>query len=169
MPEPFSTEAQPIWAYRVVLRSRHGQHHAGVHAGQAPEHVRNFFASPRRSLQAWVPSWQRLRHSNQAFYPRESEPLSSQQRLVRTLQAEFNDTRHVKGTVSMAHGDDPASADTSFFISVGPNAMLDGKYSAFARVVDGLPVVEAIESVPVNGEAPVDRVEIRHARVERRP
>ena len=39
--------------------------------------------------------------------------------------------------------------------------MLDGKYTAFGRVVDGLPVVEAIEQVPVNGEAPVTRVEIK--------
>ena len=52
------------------------------------------------------------------YLPSRSEPLSEpQQRLVRNLQPEFNDTLHVKGTVSMARGDNPASADTSFFIS----------------------------------------------------
>jgi cyclophilin family peptidyl-prolyl cis-trans isomerase len=45
--------------------------------------------------------------------------------------------------------------------------MLDGKYTAFARVVDGLPVLEALENVPVNGEAPRERVEVRHVRIER--
>jgi cyclophilin family peptidyl-prolyl cis-trans isomerase len=87
---------------------------------------------------------------------------------VRNLKPEFNDTPHVKGTVSMARGDDPASADMSFFIVLGPSPVLDGKYTAFGRVIDGLPVVEAIEQVPVNGEAPVTRIEIKSARVEKR-
>jgi len=68
----------------------------------------------------------------------------------------------------MARGDDPASADTSFFIVLGPSPVLDGKYTAFGRVVDGLSVVEAIEQVPVNGEAPVTRVEVRRVTVEKR-
>ena len=84
-----------------------------------------------------------------------------------TLQPEFNDTKNQLGTVSMARGADPASADTSFFISFGPHPELDGTYTAFARVVDGVPVVQAIENVPVNGEAPVTRLEVRHVRVER--
>ena len=103
------------------------------------------------------------------YLPSRGEPLSeSQQRLVRNLKPEFNDTAHVKGTVSMAHGDDPASADMSFFIVLGPSPVLDGKYTAFGRVVDGLPVVEAIEQVPVSGEAPVTRIELRRARIEKR-
>src|SRR5439155_23858276 len=103
------------------------------------------------------------------YLPARSEPLSQgQQRLVRNLQPEFNDTPHVKGTVSMARGADPASADTSFFISVRPSTVLDGKYTAFGRVVDGLSVVEAIENVPVTGEAPQTRVEVRRVRLERR-
>ena len=47
-------------------------------------------------------------------------PLTEkQQKLVHNLQPEFNDTQHVKGIVSMARGDDPASATTSFFIVTG--------------------------------------------------
>jgi peptidylprolyl isomerase len=91
----------------------------------------------------------------------------SQERLVHNLQPEFNDTKHARGTVSMARGDDPASADTSFFISFGPNAVLDGKYTAFAQVVDGLETLEAIEKVEVNGETPRERVQVTHVRVER--
>jgi peptidyl-prolyl cis-trans isomerase B (cyclophilin B) len=75
----------------------------------------------------------------------------------------------VRGTISMARGDDPASADTSFFIVLGPSGGLDGKYTAFGRVTSGMPAIEAIENLPVNGEAPVVRVEIRSARVEKRP
>jgi cyclophilin family peptidyl-prolyl cis-trans isomerase len=47
--------------------------------------------------------------------------------------------------------------------------VLDGKYTAFARVVDGMPVVDAIEQVPVNGETPIQRVELKHVRIERLP
>ena len=44
-------------------------------------------------------------------------PLTEkQQKFVHNLQPEFNGTKHVKGIVSMARGDDPASASTSFFI-----------------------------------------------------
>ena len=45
----------------------------------------------------------------------------------------------------MARGDDPASATTSFFIVTGDAPSLDGKYTVFGRVVDGMAAVEAIE------------------------
>jgi peptidyl-prolyl cis-trans isomerase B (cyclophilin B) len=138
---------------------------------KAPEHVRNFL----RLAQAGVYNGVGFHRVVKAFViqtgylPARNSPLSeSQQRFVRTLQPEFNDTQHVKGIVSMARGSDPASADTSFFISLGPNGVLDGKYTAFARVVDGLPVVEAIENVPVMGEAPLTRVEVKTVRIEHR-
>ena len=65
----------------------------------------------------------------------------------------------------MARGDDPASATTSFFIVIGETApSLDGKYTVFGRVVDGLDVVEKIAQVPLNGESPVTRVDLVRAR-----
>jgi peptidyl-prolyl cis-trans isomerase B (cyclophilin B) len=65
----------------------------------------------------------------------------------------------------MARGDDPASATTSFFIVTGDGSSLDGKYTAFGRVVDGMPVVEKIEQTPVNGETPVERIEVRGIKI----
>jgi peptidyl-prolyl cis-trans isomerase B (cyclophilin B) len=88
-----------------------------------------------------------------------------QQKVVRTLQPEFNDMKHVKGIISMARGDDPASATTSFFIVTGDAPSLDGKYTVFGRVADGLSVVEAIEQAPVNGETPVTRIELRSVKL----
>jgi cyclophilin family peptidyl-prolyl cis-trans isomerase len=82
-----------------------------------------------------------------------------------TLQPEFNDTQHVKGIVSMARGGEPASATTSFFIATGDASLLDGKYTAFGRVVEGLSAVEAIEQTPVNGETPVTRLELKTVRI----
>jgi peptidyl-prolyl cis-trans isomerase B (cyclophilin B) len=171
-PLPFSTEgAAEFAAYRAVLETSMGNITLEFMPDKALEHVRNFL----RLAQAGVYSGMSFHRVAKGFViqtgylPSRSEPLSeSQQRLVRNLQPEFNDTQHVKGIVSMARGDNPASADTSFFIVLGPSAMLDGKYSAFARVVDGLSVVEAIEKVPVNGETPQTRVDLRRVTVEKR-
>lgn len=171
-PEAFSTEsAAELGAYRAVLETTMGAITLEFTPDKAPEHVRNFL----RLAQAGVYNGMGVHRVAKGFViqsgylPSRSEPLSElQQRLVRNLQPEFNDTTHVKGTLSMARGDNPASADTSFFIVLAPSPVLDGKYTAFGRVVDGLPVVEAIEQVPVNGEAPVTRIEIKGVRVEKR-
>jgi len=172
-PEPFSTEsAADLSVYRAVIETSMGNITLEFLPDKAPEHVRNFL----RLAQAGVYNGMAFHRVAKGFVvqtgylPSRSEPLSeTQQRLVRNLQPEFNDTEHVKGTVSMARGDNPASADTSFFIVLGPSAVLNGKYTAFGRVVDGLPVVEKIEQVPVNGETPQSRVEVKQVRVEKRP
>ena len=97
-----------------------------------------------------------------------SAPLTEkQQKLVRNQPPEFNDTKHVKGIVSMARGDDPASASTSFFICTGVSQALDGVYTAFARVVDGMAAVEAIEATPRTGETPNTRIDLKAIRIER--
>jgi peptidyl-prolyl cis-trans isomerase B (cyclophilin B) len=67
-----------------------------------------------------------------------------------TIRAEFNDTPHVKGVVSMARGTDPHSAGSQFFVLHGEARYLDSRYTAFARVVEGLEVVDKIASVPVS-------------------
>ena len=77
------------------------------------------------------------------------------------LQPEFNPTPHERGIVSMARLDDPASASSSFFIVLGRSPALDNQYTVFGRVVAGLDVLEKIETAPLNGEAPVTRIE-RH-------
>jgi peptidyl-prolyl cis-trans isomerase B (cyclophilin B) len=96
-------------------------------------------------------------------------PLTQkQQSLVHNQAPEFNDTKHVKGIVSMARGDAPDSATTSFFIVTGTPPGLDGSYTAFGRVVDGMNVVEAIEQTPRDGETPKTRIELKSIRIERR-
>jgi peptidyl-prolyl cis-trans isomerase B (cyclophilin B) len=170
--EPFSNESvSELDSYRAVLETSMGNITLSFMADKAPNHVRNFLRLAQAGIYNGV-GFHRVARGfviQTGYMPARSEPLSETQlRLVRNLQPEFNDTPHVKGTVSMARGDDPASADTSFFISLGPNAVLDGKYTAFARVIDGLPVVDAIAAVPVNGETPQTRVEMRRVVLERR-
>jgi peptidylprolyl isomerase len=62
------------------------------------------------------------------------------------LAAEFNETPHVRGTVSMARTMDPNSANSQFFIVYDAAPHLDGQYTAFGRVVDGMEHVDALEA-----------------------
>lgn len=66
-----------------------------------------------------------------------------------TLRAEFNDTPHVRGVVSMARGTDPHSAGSQFFIVQAEARYLDSRYTAFAKVVDGMEVVDKIAGAAV--------------------
>jgi peptidyl-prolyl cis-trans isomerase B (cyclophilin B) len=171
-PVPFSTESvEELAQYRAVLDTSAGSITIGFSPEKAPEHVRNFL----RLAQAGVFDGMAFHRVVRGFAVQTGSldsrgPLvEKQQKLVRMLQPEFNDTKHVKGIVSMARGDEPASASTSFFIVTGDGSSLDGKYTAFGRVLDGLPVVEAIEAAPVNGEAPVTRIELKSVTLSKGP
>ena len=170
-PEPFSTETpQELASYRAVLDTSAGPITIELFPDKAPAHVRQFL----RLAQAGVYDGMAFHRVAPGFVIQTGSldsrlaPLTEkQQRLVHNLQPEFNDTRHVKGIVSMARGDDPASATTSFFICTGASTALDGHYTAFGRVVDGMAAVDAIEASPRNGETPITRVELKTVRVAR--
>ena len=67
-----------------------------------------------------------------------------------TLPAEFNDLPHEKGVISMARSQDPDSAGSQFFIvHAGAAAHLDGAYTAFGKLVEGLDVLDALAATPV--------------------
>ncbi|MDC1174135.1 peptidylprolyl isomerase [Bacteriovoracaceae bacterium] len=61
------------------------------------------------------------------------------------LKAEFNNVQHVKGTVAMARSEDPNSADSQFYIALTTLPSLDGKYTVFGQVVEGLDLLEKIQ------------------------
>ena len=112
-------------------------------ADQAPETVRNFLRLAHAgvfdgiAVHRVVPGFV-IQTGALAF--RDTPLTPSQQKLVHNLQPEFSDTPNVPGIVSMARGDDPASAPTSFFICIGECSALDGKYTAFAKVTAGMDV-----------------------------
>jgi peptidylprolyl isomerase/peptidyl-prolyl cis-trans isomerase B (cyclophilin B) len=62
-----------------------------------------------------------------------------------TLKAEFNQRKHVRGTVAMARSASPDSAGSQFYICFAPAAHLDGKYTVFGQVVKGMEVVDQIK------------------------
>jgi peptidyl-prolyl cis-trans isomerase B (cyclophilin B) len=64
------------------------------------------------------------------------------------IKAEFNDTKHVKGILSAARSSDPNSAGSQFFLMVARSPHLDGQYTAYGEVVEGIEVVDKIVALP---------------------
>ena len=60
------------------------------------------------------------------------------------LKAEFNDNPHVDGSVAMARSQNPDSAGSQFYITMGAQPFLDGNYTVFGQVIEGLDVVYEI-------------------------
>ena len=167
--EPFSTESVADLAqYRAVLETSLGNITIGFTPDQAPEHVRNFLRLASAGVYDGT-SWHRVVKGfvvQTGHMPTRKEPLSeAQQRLVRNLKAEFNDQLHDLGTVSMARLAEPDTANTSFFIVTARAQMLDHRYTVFGRVESGLDVVQKIEAAAVNGETPIERIELGVVRV----
>jgi len=61
------------------------------------------------------------------------------------VKAEFNERKHVRGTLAMARSSDPDSAGSQFFICYGDTPHLDGQYTIFGQVTEGMDAVDAIK------------------------
>jgi len=70
------------------------------------------------------------------------------------IDAEFNDTPHLEGVLSMARSNDPNSAGSQFFICLGTQAFLDGQYTVFGRTADdaSMAVVRTIGSLTTDAQ-----------------
>lgn len=74
---------------------------------------------------------------------------------------EFSDLPHVRGVASMARAEALDSANSQFFIMLAPRFVLDHKYSAFGRVIEGMAAVDQI----AEGEPPAAPTKIVHASI----
>ncbi|MDC3181131.1 peptidylprolyl isomerase [Gammaproteobacteria bacterium] len=61
------------------------------------------------------------------------------------IPAEFNDTPHLRGTVSMARSNHPDSANSQFFICLADTRFLDNQYTVFGQVTEGMDIVDKIK------------------------
>ncbi len=79
-----------------------------------------------------------------------------------SIKAEFNDTPHKRGVLSMARSQDPNSAGSQFFIVVKDAAFLDGQYTAFGKVLSGMTVADQIVNAPRDRrDNPNERIEMK--------
>jgi cyclophilin family peptidyl-prolyl cis-trans isomerase len=168
--EPFKDATVDQMRKDVLLRTSLGDITLEMDPELAPEHVRNF-------LKLVESRW----YDHTAFHriipgfviqggvgsTRADGKEHTADKWVHKLKGEFSRTAlHVRGTLSMARTSDPNSADTSFFIVLGPATHLDGKYTIFGKVVDGFDTMELIEKAPRQGEAPVQRIELIEASIK---
>lgn len=68
-----------------------------------------------------------------------------------SIPAEFNDIKHVRGILSAARSSNPNSAGSQFFLMVATSPHLDGQYSAYGEVLDGMDVVDKIVNLKRDG------------------
>jgi peptidyl-prolyl cis-trans isomerase B (cyclophilin B) len=171
-PPPFTTETiEDLSRHLVVMETSKGNIVIEMFPDKAPEHVRHFLRLT--SVGAY---------DNTAFHRvapgfviqagdlnTRKEPITqAAQKYVVRIRAELNDVKHTAGIVSMARGDEIDSALTSFFIVLGDQPPLDGVYTVFGKVVEGMNVVQAIAAVPNEGERPTERIDIHAMKVERK-
>ena len=84
-----------------------------------------------------------------------------------SVDAEFNDTKHERGILSMARAQDPNSAGSQFFIVVKDSLFLDQNYTAFGEVVQGMDVVDKIVAVERDGgDNPIEPVIVNSVAIE---
>lgn len=169
--EPFADTPVSQLHRTVTMKTTLGTIKIQMEPDWAPNHVRNFLmltdtgwyngTAFHRVVKGFVAQG----GADASRTATDAEPPGA--RWVHTVKGEFrDDVKHVRGIVSMARGDDPDSASTSFFILLGDAPHLDGKYSAFGKVIDGLDVLDAFDKLEVNGETPVNRVEVISAVVD---
>ena len=158
---------------KVKLSTNHGDIVLQLNADKAPETVANFVQYVKEG-----------HYDNTIFHRVISnfmiqgggfEPGMAQKKTRATIKNEANNgLSNKKGTVAMARTMEPHSASSQFFINIGDNDFLDHKpgsygYAVFAKVVDGLDVIDAIAGVKTgrrrgHDDVPVEDVTIISAR-----
>lgn len=171
-PPPFTEETTEALAqYRVVMETSKGNIVIEMFPDKAPNHVRHFLrlaslgVYDKTAFHRIAPGF--VIQAGDLNTRKEPVPQAAQKYVVK-IRAEINDVKHRAGILSMARGEEIDSALTSFFIVLADQPALDGTYTVFGRVVEGMDVVEKIAAVPTENERPKEPVEIYSMKAERR-
>jgi peptidyl-prolyl cis-trans isomerase B (cyclophilin B) len=158
---------------RAVIETKLGEIDLELFADKAPGHVDNFLKLARKGFYDGTTFHRVI----PGFMIQGGDPNTKDLNAPRerhgtggpgyTIKAEFNDTKHKRGVLSMARAANPDSAGCQFFICVSDSAFLDGQYTAFGRVVRGMEVADKIVSAPRDArDNPKDRVDMKVRVVE---
>jgi cyclophilin family peptidyl-prolyl cis-trans isomerase len=136
--------------YFATIKTNKGNIVFELRPDKAPETVKNFIELAKSGFYSGI-KWHRV---EPGFVIQGGDPLSKDNDPSndgtggsdRKIKAEFNDLKHLTGTVAMARkGDDINSADSQFYICLAPASFLDGQYTIFGQVVEGMNVVNSIQ------------------------
>ena len=163
---------------RAIIKTKFGDIHIKLYPDVAPNHVSNFIklaksgfydgtifhrVIPGFMVQGGDPNTKSSLHKDTYG---QGGPKDEKGNPI-LLKAEFNDTPHKRGIVSMARASEPDTAGSQFFIVVEASHFLDGKYTAFGEVTRGLGVADKIVVLPRNDrDLPNERVEMTVTIVE---
>jgi peptidyl-prolyl cis-trans isomerase B (cyclophilin B) len=157
----------------AVIETKFGEIELEFLPEKAPGHVKNFLDLARKGFYDGT-TFHRVIPS---FMIQGGDPNTKDVKAPRAqhgtggpgynIKAEFNDTAHRRGVLSMARAQSPDSAGCQFFICVADSLFLDKQYTAFGRVVRGMEVADKIVSAPRDArDNPNDRIDMKVRVVE---
>jgi peptidyl-prolyl cis-trans isomerase B (cyclophilin B) len=158
---------------RAVIETKFGEIEIEFLDDKAPGHVKNFIDLAKKGVYDGTTFHRVI----PGFMIQGGDPKTADAATPRTMhgtggpgytiKAEFNDTSHKRGVVSMARANDPNSAGSQFFICVSDATFLDRQYTAFGRVLSGMEVADKIVNSPRDGrDNPNDRIDMKVRVVE---
>jgi len=158
---------------RAVIETKFGEIEIEFLPDKAPGHVKNFLDLARKgfydgtTFHRVIPGFMIQGGCPNTKDAKASKSSHGTGGPGHTVKAEFNDTSHKRGVVSMARAQDPNSAGSQFFVCVADSTFLDRQYTAFGRVARGLEVVDKIVNAPRDGrDNPNERVDMKVRVVE---
>lgn len=153
---------------RAVIETKFGEIEIEFLTAKAPGHVKNFTDLAKKgfydgtTFHRVIPGFM-----IQGGDPNTRDPKGSRERHGTggpgyTIKAEFNDTPHARGAVSMARAQSPDSAGCQFFIVVKESHFLDNQYTVFGKVVKGMEAADQVVAAQRDArDNPLERIEMK--------
>ncbi len=165
----------------AVLETNYGNIVIEFMPDVAPKHVANFKKLARENFYVGTKFHKIVKISNKLIGIQGGDPNTisgdpstwgmGQQGQTR-VPGEFSKTlKHERGVISaLRNSNDPDSATSQFIICTAPNPAWDGQYTIFARVIEGMNVVDLISKAPTfgGGDRPLDPVVVKSVRLVNR-
>jgi len=160
-------------APRAIIETKFGEIEVELLFDKAPGHVKNFTDLAKKgfydgtTFHRVIPGFMIQGGDPNTKDPQGSRASHGTGGPGYQIKAEFNDTPHKRGILSMARSSNPDSAGCQFFICVKDSGFLDGQYTAFGRVVQGMEAADKIVSAPRDArDNPSERIDIKVRVVE---
>ncbi len=150
----------------AIIKTRHGNIKLEFFPEVAPNHVKNFVKLAKEGFydgtifHRVIPGFM-IQGGDPKTKDIEARPFYGTGGPGYMIDAEFNNKPHARGILSMARSADPNSAGSQFFICVADSPFLDGQYTVFGQVVEGMDVVDKIvNEARDERDNPLERVEM---------
>jgi len=153
---------------QVVLVTSAGEMRLSFRPDKAPKHVENFVKLALSGFYDGTKFHRVIRN----FMIQGGDPNTKDDSKPETwgsggpgysINAEFNDLKHLRGTLSMARTSDPNSAGSGFFVVHKDSPHLDKNYTAFGNLEEGADTLDRIAEAMVSGDKPIAPVVLHTA------